>query len=87
MVLAENLHHSRQKVEGVTYDGPQAQKTVRATGARPGVLKDPAPQGAVMVGYVAAPGPLLDVSSMAGGDSVDETRGELKERRTCTWMT
>ena len=28
---------------------------------------------AATVGYVAAPGPLLEVSSMAGGDSVDGT--------------
>ena len=73
MALAENLHHSRQKVEGGEHDGLRAQKTVRATGARPGVLKEPEPQGAVTVGYVAAPGPLLEVASMAGGDSVDGT--------------
>ena len=41
---------------------------------RSGVLKEPEPQGgAVTVGYVAAPGPLLEVASMAGGDSVDGT--------------
>ena len=62
MALAENLHHSRQKV---TYEGPQAQKTVRATGARPGVVMDPAPQGgAATVGYVA----LLVAPVLAGGD-------------------
>ena len=36
MALAENLHHSRQKVEGVAHVGPRAQKTARATGERPG---------------------------------------------------
>ena len=45
MALAENLHHSRQKVEGGEHDGPRAQKTARATGARPGVLTDLEPQG------------------------------------------
>ena len=36
------------------HDGPRAQKTARATGARPGVLTEPEPQGgAVTVGYVA----------------------------------
>ena len=45
MARAEHLHHSRQKVEGGEHKGPRAQKTVRATGARPGVLKDPEPQG------------------------------------------
>ena len=74
MALAENLHHSRQKVEGDEHDGPRAQKTARVTGARPGVLTEPEPQGeAVTVGYVAAPGPLLVVASLAGGDEVDAT--------------
>ena len=45
MALAENLHHSRQKVEGDEHDGPRAQKTARVTGARPGVLTEPQPQG------------------------------------------
>ena len=42
-------------------------------GARPGVLKDPAPQGAVTVGYVAAPGPLLCTPLLADttADGVD----------------
>ena len=70
MALAENLHHSRQKVEGGEHDGLRAQKTVRATGARPGVLTEPEPQGAVTVRYVAAPGPLLEVASMAGGTAL-----------------
>ena len=50
----ENLHHSRHKVEGGEHDGVRAQKT----GARPGVLEEPEPQGgAVTDGYVAAPVP------------------------------
>ena len=36
-------------------------------------LKEPEPQGTVTVGYVAAPGPLLVVASLAGGDEVDAT--------------
>ena len=72
MALAENLHHSRQKVEGGENDGIRAQTTA-SSGARPGVLKEPEPQGAVTVGHVAAPGPLLEVASMAGCDSVDGT--------------
>ena len=77
MALAENLHHSRQKVEGDTYQGPRAQKTVRATGARPGVLKDPGPPWveAVRVGYVAAPLPSLAMPLLAGaaGEGVDSS--------------
>ena len=74
MALAEDLHHSRQKVEGGEHVGPRAQKTARATGARPGVLTEPESQeGAVTVGYVAAPAPLLVVASLAGGDEVDAT--------------
>ena len=38
MALSENLHQSRQKVEGDAHEGLRAQKTARATGARPGVL-------------------------------------------------
>ena len=36
MALAENLHLSRQKVEGGEHYGLLAQKTARATGARAG---------------------------------------------------
>ena len=60
--------NSRQKVEGDTYEGPRAQKTVRATGARPGVLQDPEPP---TIGYVAVPGPLLAAPVLAGGDGPD----------------
>ena len=74
MVLAAAQHHSAPKSAGpVTYDALRGQNTTKA-GRRPGVLKDPEPQGgAITVGYVAASGPLLEVSSMAGGDSVDGT--------------
>ena len=73
MALAENLHHSRQKVEGDEHDGLRAQKTARVTGARPGVLTEPEPQGgAVTVGYVADPKPLLVPPVLGGGDTLDD---------------
>ena len=72
MELAAALHHSRDVGLG-TDDGLRAQTTA-SSGKRPGVLKEPEPQGrAVTVGYVAAPGPLLVVASLAGGDEVDAT--------------
>ena len=72
MELAAALHHSRDA--GPEKDDGARAQTTASSGGRPGVLKEPEPQGgAVTVGYVAAPGPLLEVSSMAGGDSVDGT--------------
>ena len=72
MALNAAAHHSAEKVAaGEKNSGLRAQMSFSA--ARPGVLKDPAPQGAVTVGYVAAPGPLLVVASLAGGDEVDAT--------------
>ena len=62
--LAEAHHHSAPKVGAETHDALRRQKTASA-GARPGVLKDPAPQGAVTVSYVAAPGPLLSTPLLA----------------------
>ena len=54
MALSAAAHHSFDKVAaGAKYDGQRAQKTASAA-TRPGVLKDPAPQRAVKVGYVAA---------------------------------
>ena len=44
--LAEALHHSAPKVGAEQHHAPRRQETASA-GARPGVLKDPAPQGAV----------------------------------------
>ena len=64
MELAAALHHV----------GLRAQKTAKFAGARPGVLKDLEPEeGAVTVGYVAAPVPLLAVPLLAGaaGEAVD----------------
>ena len=51
----------------------RAQKTVRATGARPGVLEEPEPQGAAAtVGYVAAPVTLFVPPVLGGGDTLDD---------------
>ena len=86
--VAAALHHSArpvtykaprgqktatEEVEKTTHNVPRHQKTP-LPGGRPGVLKDPAPQGAVTVGYVAAPGPLLSTPSFADSmaDSVDD---------------
>ena len=64
MALNAATHHSTEKVAaGEKNSGLRAQTSFSA--ARPGVLKDPAPQGAV--GYVAAPGPLSPLHTVAGG--------------------
>ena len=84
MELATALHHSAQPAGPVVagpreveeqdkYEASRRQKAP-PPGAHPGVLKEPEVQeGAVTVGYVAAPGPLLVVASLAGGDEVDAT--------------
>ena len=72
MALNAAAHHSAEKVAaGQKNSGLRAQTSFSA--GRPGVLKDPAPQGAATVGYVAAPGPLLAVPLLAGaaGEAVD----------------
>ena len=72
MALNAAAHHSAEKVAaGEKNSGLRAQTSFSA--ARPGVLKDPAPQGAVTVGYVAAPGPLLCTPLLADttADGVD----------------
>ena len=72
--LAEALHHSAPKVGAVPYNAPRSQKTARASGEHPGVLKEPEVQlEAATVGYVAASTPLLVVAPLAGGDEVDAT--------------
>ena len=83
MELAAALHHSRDVVPA-QHVGQRAQKTANSAGARPGVLKNPEPQGgAVTVGYVAAPEPLLVVSSMAGGDAVGILAGMDQKDKLC----
>ena len=72
--LAEAHHHSVRKVGAAPYNAPRSQKTARAIGKHPGVLKEPEVQlEAATVGYVAASTPLLVVASLAGGDEVDAT--------------
>ena len=77
--LAEAHHHSAPKVGAEQHYAPRRQKTTSA-GARPGVLKDPAPQGAVTVGYVAAPEPLLSTPSLA------ESAAEAVDARTVKFL-
>ena len=72
MALCEALHHAAPQVERGENSAPRGLKTHKA-GGRPGVLKEPEPQEAVTVGYVAAGVPLLVVASLAGGDVVDVT--------------
>ena len=71
MALARALHHSAQRVEapreGVEHEknvGLRAQKPP-LPGKRPGVLTKPEAQGAVTVGHVATPGPLLSTPLLA----------------------
>ena len=77
--LAEAHHHSAPKVGAEQHYASWRQKATSA-GARPGVLNDPAPQGAVTVGYVAAPGPLLSTPSLA------DTAAEAVDARTVKFL-
>ena len=62
-------------------NGPRAQKTARATGARPGVLTQPEPQcGAVTVGYVAAPALFLSSAMLA------DAAAEAVDARTVKYL-
>ena len=74
MALTSAAHHSSEKVAADVKDAGLRAQTMVSAGQRPGVLTEPESQeGAVTVGYVAAPGPLLVVASLAGGDEVDAT--------------
>ena len=72
MALNAAAHHSAAKLAaGEEYSGLRAQTTFSA--GRPGVLTEPEPQvGAVTVGYVAAPVPLVSSPILAGGDATDD---------------
>ena len=72
MALSAAVHHSFDKVAaGEKYYAPRGQKTDRAE-TRPEPLEEvPVPQGAVTVGCVAAPGPLLSTPLL--GDTAVET--------------
>ena len=72
VALAENFHHSRQKVEGNASDGLRAQKSARAAGYHPGVLKDPEVQWFKERSlFVSAGCPSLVVSPLTGHDGLD----------------
>ena len=62
------------QVHQVPLAGGEIPENLSLPGARPGVLEDPAPQGAVTVGYVAASGPLLAVPLLAStaSEAVDK---------------
>ena len=63
------------------HEGLRPQKTAGATGARPGVLTEPEPQGgAVTVGYGSAPGPLLSTPLLA------DTAAEAVDARTVKFL-
>ena len=74
MELAAALHHSRDGRSNVVHPALQGQKTA-SSGRRPEFLEEVSePQeGAVTVGYVAAPGPLLSTPMLAdaAADAVD----------------
>ena len=70
MALAENLHHSRQKVEGDKHEGPRAQTTAGVAWVRPGVLQDPAPQlGMEHAGLPCSSG--LSLQALGGDSCLD----------------
>ena len=70
MALAESNHHSAPRG---TEDGQGLGEWSARRTTSQGYWTPPLPQTAATVGYVAAPGPLLVVPSLAGGDSVDGT--------------
>ena len=66
MALAEALHHSCGVEPSGPNEGPRGLKTASAAGMRPEALEEvSALQGAVTVGYVSAPGPLLSTPLLA----------------------
>ena len=68
MELTAATHHSSPKGgwPDTTHDAPRGQKTASSAFAHPGVLKEPEVLvGAVTVGFVAAPGPLLCTPMLA----------------------
>ena len=72
--LAEAHHHSSLKVGAAPNNAPRSQKTARASGEHPGVLREPEVQlEAATVGHVAASVPSLATPSLAdaAGDAVD----------------
>ena len=84
MELAAATHHSSPKGgwPDTTHDALRGQKTASSAGVHPVVLKEPEVHWeAATVGYVAAPGLLLSVPVLAGGDGVDGTALSFLVRR------
>ena len=85
MELAAATHHSSPKGgwPDTTHDALRGQKTASSAGVHlAGVLKEPEVHWeAATVGHVAAPGPLLAVPVLAGGDGVDRTALSFLVRR------
>ena len=75
--LAEAHHHSAPKVGAEPYDAPRSQKTASA-GTRPGVLKDPEPQGRGSHGQSRG---CPSASPGGGGDDVDATTTKYLQRQ------
>ena len=75
--LAEAHHHSAPKVGAVPNDAPRSQKTARASGEHPGVLKEPVVQlEAATVGYVAH----HSFDKVAAGEKYDGPRAQKTDR-------
>ena len=80
MALTTAAHHSAEKVAADVKNAGLRAQTMVSAGARPGVLKDPAPQGAVTVGYVAAPVPFLSSPMLA------DAAAEAVDARTLKYL-
>ena len=79
--LAEAHHHSAPKVGAAPNNAPRSQKTARSSGKHPGVLQEPEVQeGAVTVGYVAAPAPFLSSPMLA------DAAAEAVDARTVKYL-
>ena len=84
MELAAAQHHSRDVGPG-KHDGLRAQKTA-SSGKRRGVLTEPEAQvGAVTVGYVAVPGPLLSAPMLADVQATLLQKKKEAEERSRVW--
>ena len=80
MALTTAAHHSAEKVAADVKNAGLRAQTMVSAGAWSGVLKDPAPQGAVTVGYVAAPVPFLSSPMLA------DAAAEAVDARTLKYL-
>ena len=80
MALTTAAHHSAEKVAADVKNAGLRAQTMVSAGARLGVLKDPAPQGVVTVGYVAAPVPFLSSPLLA------DAAAEAVDARTLKYL-